>query len=68
MDKKVKRPDKENTNTVSGIQIDSTNTNNTNNVKRDTLRNYTGRPWPMTPKAGVTLRRRRYNCGGKHGR
>ena len=68
MDKKVKRPDKENTNTVSGTQIDSTNINNTNNVKRDSLRNYTSRPLPMTPKAGVTLRRRRYNCGGKYGR
>jgi hypothetical protein len=23
------------------------------------------RPKPMTPKAGVTVKRRRYGCGGK---
>lgn len=30
----------------------------------DALRNNTGRPWPLTPKAGVTLNRRRYQSGG----
>ena len=30
----------------------------------DVLRNNTGRAWPMTPKAGVTLKQRRYNFGG----
>ena len=34
----------------------------------DTLRNNTGRPWPMTPKAGVTLQPRRYQFGGNYGR
>lgn len=34
----------------------------------DTLRNYTGRPWPMTPKAGVTLQPRRYQFGGNYDR
>lgn len=33
---------------------------------RTKLKNNTGRPWPMTPKAGVTLTRRRYQIGGKH--
>lgn len=38
---------------------------NTNKIGgNNTLRNHSGRPWPMTPKAGVTLRRRRYNIGG----
>lgn len=30
----------------------------------DVLKNNTGRPWPLTPKAGVTLNRRRYQSGG----
>ena len=29
------------------------------------LHNDTGRPWPMTPKAGVTKQRSRYKIGGK---
>lgn len=33
---------------------------------RTKLRNNTGRPWPMAPKAGITLTRRRYQIGGKH--
>ncbi|MBP3201270.1 MAG: hypothetical protein J6M39_06445 [Lachnospiraceae bacterium] len=33
---------------------------NTNNINGDNLRNNTGRPWPLTPKAGITLNRRRY--------
>lgn len=33
---------------------------------RTKLRNDTGRPWPMAPKAGVTTTRRRYKIGGKH--
>lgn len=33
-------------------------------VSADTLKNNTGRPWPLTPKAGVTLNRRRYQSGG----
>ena len=58
MKKRVKKKDKPNINNISGTQIDST----TN------LRNTTGRPWPMTPKAGVTLSPRRYQFGGKYGR
>ncbi len=30
----------------------------------DNLKNNTGRAWPMTPKAGVTLKPRRYQFGG----
>lgn len=42
---------------------------NTNKIaNNDNLRNNTGRPWPMTPKAGVTLNRRRYQFGGINGR
>ena len=38
---------------------------NTNKIGgKNTLRNHSGRSWPMTPKAGVTLKRRRYNIGG----
>ena len=33
---------------------------------RTKLRNDTGRSWPMTPKAGATKTRRRYQIGGKH--
>lgn len=41
------------------------NKQNTNKIANsDNLRNNTNRAWPMTPKAGVTLRRRRYNFGG----
>lgn len=42
---------------------------NTNKIaNNDNLRNNTGRPWPMTPKAGVTLKPRRYQFGGTNGR
>lgn len=58
MKKRVKKKDKLNINNISGTQIDTT----------ANLRNYTGRPWPMAPKAGVTLVRRRYQLGGKCGR
>lgn len=38
---------------------------NTNKIGgNNTLKNRSGRSWPMTPKAGVTLRKRRYNIGG----
>lgn len=38
---------------------------NTNKIaSSDYLKNNTGRPWPMTPKAGVTKERRRYQLGG----
>ena len=42
---------------------------NTNKIAEDnnSLRNNSGRPWPMTPKAGVTLNRRRYELGGIYG-
>lgn len=42
---------------------------NTNKIAEDnnSLRNNSGRPWPMTPKAGVTLNRRRYELGGTYG-
>lgn len=41
-----------------------TNQNTDRLASADTLRNNTGRPWPLTPKAGVTLNRRRYQLGG----
>lgn len=67
MNKRIKKKDRENTNTINGNKIDTTKVNN-NDVKRDSLRNYTSRAWPMTPKAGVTLTIRRYQLGGKYGR
>lgn len=41
---------------------------NTNKIAEDnnSLRNNTGKPWPMTPKAGVTLKPRRYKFGGNY--
>lgn len=41
---------------------------NTNKIAEDnnSLHNNSGRPWPMTPKAGVTLNRRRYELGGAY--
>ena len=54
MKKRIKKRNKGNTNKI-------VNTNNN-------LSNNTGRPWPMTPKAGVTLTPRRYQLGGKYGR
>lgn len=30
-----------------------------------TKKKTTGRVKPMTPKAGVTVKKRRYDCGGK---
>lgn len=54
MKKRIKKRNKGNTNKIA-------NTNNS-------LSNNTGRPWPMTPKAGVTLTPRRYQLGGKYGR
>ena len=53
MKKQIKKKDKPNTN-----NINSTTINNS-------LRNNTGRAWPMTPKAGVTFNKRRYQFGGK---
>lgn len=41
---------------------------NTNKINGGSLRNNTGRAWPMTPKAGVTLKRRRYELGGTNDR
>ena len=49
MNKRIKKKDKPNTNKLASA---------------DTLRNNTGRPWSLTPKAGVTLNRRRYQSGG----
>ena len=37
---------------------------NTNNINGNDLINDTRRPWPMTPKAGVTVERRRRQFGG----
>lgn len=43
------------------------NKSNTNKIaNNNTLINNTGRPWPMTPKAGVTLKPRRYKFGGNY--
>ena len=44
-------------------QIKKTNSASKTRTK---LNNDTGRPWPMTPKAGVTLNRKRYQIGGKY--
>ena len=49
MNKRTKKKVKENTDKIASA---------------DTLRNNTGRPWPLTPKAGITLNRRRYQLGG----
>lgn len=77
MKKRKKKKDKQNTDKL--VTEDSlTNTNNFTDINKfanndnqviptDSLRNYTGRPWPMTPKAGVTLQRRRYQFGGNYG-
>lgn len=54
MKKRTKKKNKPNTNKIVEY----------NNL----LRNNSGRPWPMTPKAGVTLRPRRYQFGGTNGR
>ena len=32
----------------------------------DTLRNNTGRPWTMVHNTGPTIKRRRYQFGGKY--
>lgn len=52
MRKRIKKKNKSNTKGISGKSL--------------SLRNTTGRPWPMAPKAGVTLNRRRYQIGGKY--
>ena len=54
MKKRTKKKNKPNTNKIAG--------------DNNSLRNNTGRPWPMTPKAGVTLQPRRYQFGGNYGR
>lgn len=76
MKKRKKKNNNQNTDKL--VTEDSlTNTNNFTNTNKlannqiaptDSLRNYTGRPWPMTPKAGVTLQPRRYQFGGNYGR
>lgn len=33
--------------------------------KEDNIKNTSGRPMPLAPKAGVTRTRRRYKIGGK---
>lgn len=54
MKKRTKKKNKPNTNKIAEYN--------------NSLRNNSGRPWPMTPKAGVTLNRRRYQFGGINGR
>lgn len=46
-------------------RIKKKNRPNINKINGGSLRNNTGRSWPMTPKAGVTLNKRRYQFGGK---
>lgn len=78
MKKRKKKKDKQNTDKLV-TENSLTNTNNftdanklANNdnqaIPTDSLRNYTGRTWPMTPKAGVTFQRSRYKFGGNYGR
>lgn len=78
MKKTKKKKNNQNTNKIVAVNT-LTNINNFTDVNKlvnngnktmptDSLRNYTGRPWPMTTKAGVTLKRSRYKFGGNYGR
>ena len=53
MKKRTKKKNKPNTNKIAEYN--------------NSLRNNSGRPWPMTPKAGITLQPRRYKLGGIYG-
>lgn len=48
-------------------RVKKKNRPNINKINGGSLRNNTGRAWLMTPKAGVTLKLRRYELGGTMG-